>query len=357
MKRFVFLTLIISCFWSCKVQQIKLKFVDEYILEDSIEFKNKYIGGLSGIDNDDETYYMVIDDAQDPRVVSGKINIEKDTISSIEFLDVFSINGKSDFFKNNYLDLESVFVKDDLMYLTSEGSVNKGKNPAVFSVIKQADLVSEFEFPDCFKVGSKGSPKHNKLFEASAKSITGKGFWVGAEGVIGADGVNPNFQENFSPVRITYYDYQTKKAEKQFAYPLNKLNRKKIGRFNVNGITAMLEYEENKFLLVERAYQSGYGINGNTVKIYQVQLNDKTPNTLLIQSLKNKTAFVVKKKLLFDFDDVRSELAQKIIDNVEGITFGPKLSNGNQSLILVSDDNFQKFGVQLNQFILLEMEE
>lgn len=28
------------------------------------------------------------------------------------------------------------------------------------------------------------------------------------------------------------------------------------------------------------------------------------------------------------------------IDNVEGITFGPKLANGNQSLVLVTDNNF-----------------
>jgi hypothetical protein len=31
---------------------------------------------------------------------------------------------------------------------------------------------------------------------------------------------------------------------------------------------------------------------------------------------------------------------RNFIDNVEGITFGPKLANGNQSLVLVTDNFF-----------------
>ena len=48
-------------------------------------------------------------------------------------------------------------------------------------------------------------------------------------------------------------------------------------------------------------------------------------------------------------------MGEGFIDNIEGITLGPKLSNGNQSLILVADDNFQVYGKQLNQFLLLEI--
>ncbi len=41
------------------------------------------------------------------------------------------------------------------------------------------------------------------------------------------------------------------------------------------------------------------------------------------------------------------------IDNVEGITWGPKLENGNPTLILVSDNNFSE--TQVTQFIALEV--
>ena len=40
-------------------------------------------------------------------------------------------------------------------------------------------------------------------------------------------------------------------------------------------------------------------------------------------------------------------------DNLEGMTFGPRLPDGSQSLILVSDDNFRDN--QVNQFVLLRL--
>ena len=56
-----------------------------------------------------------------------------------------------------------------------------------------------------------------------------------------------------------------------------------------------------------------------------------------------------------NFEDFKEDLTEGIIDNIEGITLGPVLENGNESLVLVSDDNFQLYGKQLNQFILLEI--
>ena len=43
------------------------------------------------------------------------------------------------------------------------------------------------------------------------------------------------------------------------------------------------------------------------------------------------------------------------IDNVEGITFGPKLANGNQSIIFISDNNFSD--KQKTQIFLFEVVE
>ncbi|MGW7811327.1 esterase-like activity of phytase family protein [Staphylococcus xylosus] len=41
------------------------------------------------------------------------------------------------------------------------------------------------------------------------------------------------------------------------------------------------------------------------------------------------------------------------VDNIEGITFGKKLANGNDSLVVVSDNNFNKS--QISQFIVFEV--
>jgi len=198
-------------------------------------------------------------------------------------------------------------------------------------------------------------PRHNAVFEASCKGVDEKGFWVGMEGVLEGDGLSPSQLKENPPARITYFDFETKNATKQFAYPLDYIKRPFKGGFNVNGITAILEYKKNTFFVIERMYQSGYGKKGNVVKIYKVVLNDLITNTYSLQSLKNEKYVPVKKELIFDFDSIREQLTDGVVDNIEGFTLGPKLSNGNESLIIITDDNFQKHGKQLNQFILLEI--
>ena len=41
------------------------------------------------------------------------------------------------------------------------------------------------------------------------------------------------------------------------------------------------------------------------------------------------------------------------VDNIEGMTFGPKLPSGNFSLVLVSDDTFSSS--QITQFLAFEV--
>jgi len=125
MKTKIFLPLIIGFLFIAfkKESSLSLKFIDEHVIDDSIKFKNTLIGGLSGIDYSNGSYYMVIDDDTSPRVVKANINIEKDTISSVEFLDVIHLSDSIPFYKNNILDLESVFIDEqNHMNLVSEGS-------------------------------------------------------------------------------------------------------------------------------------------------------------------------------------------------------------------------------------------
>jgi hypothetical protein len=169
------------------------------------------------------------------------------------------------------------------------------------------------------------------------------------------DGEEPTFIKTQSPVRITYFDATSEKATKQFAYQLEEITKPAKGDINLNGVTAILEYEKNRFFIIERTYQSGYGAYGNIVRIFDAEITSETTNILDIDALNKSKYTVLKKRLLIDFEDLKNKLTAGIIDNIEGITFGPILENGNRSLLLVSDDNFQLYGKQLNQFILLEL--
>ena len=356
MKKIGLLFLVLSIF-SCKKESLRLHFLDEFTVKDSLEFQNTIIGGISGIDFDNNQYYMVVDDARNPQILVANINFDKDSIRSVNFKKVIKIDTTSLFFKNNALDLEAIFISDNQITLASEGAIRKGKDPIIFTTDTLGNYQNRTEIPTYFKANSLAKPKHNATFESSSKSYDNKGFWIGMEGVLAADGEEPTFDKTQSPARITYFDNQTKKATKQFAYQLEKIDKPAKGTINLNGVTAILEYEKNSFFVVERIYQSGYGAYGNTVRIFKVTIDDTSTNTLNIESLKEEKYIPLKKELLFDFKTIKNKLTDKIIDNIEGITFGPKLSNGNRSLLLVSDDNFQIYGKQLNQFLLLEIDE
>lgn len=357
-RNYCILLIVFLIFQSCKNNKtVKLNFLDEYVLQDSIAFNNTIIGGLSGLDYTNNKYYFVVDDAKHPRILKANIHIENQKIKSIDFEKVISLNDSiSRFYKENTLDLESIFVdeKTNQINLVSEGSIKKGKLPSIFSIDEKGKFIEKYKLPN--NLSKLETIKHNAAFEASSKSFQKNGFWVAMEGPLNVDGNEPTFTKTQSPVRITYFDNENKKATKQYAYQLDHISRPAKGNINLNGVTAILEYKENHFFIIERAYQNGYGIHGNTVKIYEAFIDDKSTNILEIDSLITSKYIPLKKRLIFNFDDIKENLTEGIVDNIEGITFGPKLANGNQSLLLVSDDNFQLYGKQLNQIILLEIQ-
>lgn len=360
MKNILYFLLAFLTFYSCtKKREVSLVFLDEYVVKDSLVLNNSFIGGLSGIDYSDGFFYFVVDDSRNPRFIKAKIDIKQNKIKSVDFNNVVCLkDSTSDFYNENFLDLESIFIDNETkeVNFVSEGSILKGKSPSVFTTDSLGNFMHSYIIPDYFIPNAIVKLKHNGAFEGSSKGVNGKGFWVAMESPLIVDGDEPTFKKTSSPIRITYFDQKSKKATKQFAYQLEHITKPSKGDINLNGLTSILEYKENHFFIIERTYQSGYGALGNIIRIFDASVDETTTNTLDIQSLKETDFIPLKKRLVFNFEDVRSELTEGIVDNIEGITFGPKLENGNQSLVLVSDDNFQLYGKQLNQFVLLEIE-
>ncbi|WP_088323415.1 esterase-like activity of phytase family protein [Polaribacter tangerinus] len=357
MKRYVYCLFFILVFTACKTKNdLALNFVSEFILQDSIQFNNTTIGGLSAVDKLNDTYFFVVDDAKKPRFLKATISIEKDTISSVNFLEVTSLKDSlHSFYTQNALDLETIFIDETKqeIYFSSEGNIQQGKNPTIFKSDLKGNFISDFQLPKGFT--KTGNIMHNAAFEGAAESTDKKGFWAIMEAPLKADGEAPTFVKKAAPVRVTYFDKNLKKATKQFVYELEHITKPAKGAVNLNGATAILQYNSNTFFIVERTYQSGYGSYGNIVRIFEAIITEKSTNVIVVDSLKSKNYIPLKKRLLLNFDTEKEKLSHQFIDNIEGITLGPVLENGNPSLLLVSDDNFQLYGKQLNQFILLEI--
>ncbi len=332
-------------------KNLKINFLSEYIVSDNLIIDNTVVGGLSGVDYYNGKYYLVCDDPNNPRVYEAKIDIDNEKISNITFEKVIIVSDTS-----KYFDLESGRYDPDSnqILLTSEGHILRNKDPLFFSINTSGIIQNTFQIPEAFNSNSIQKPRHNGTLEGLCLASDKKGYWIGMELPLELDGPEPQVTSTKSPVRITYVDAKTKQEERQFAYFLEPVDKEPMGDFSVNGLTDLVQYNANTFLILERSYSSGLGNQGNVIKIYEADVSSAT-NTIKISSLNDTKYIPAKKKLLLNFEKIREKLTDNSVDNIEGIAFGPKLSNGNQSLILVSDNNFNVLGKQLNQFILLEL--
>jgi 3-phytase len=88
-------------------------------------------------------------------------------------------------------------------------------------------------------------------------------------------------------------------------------------------------------LAMERSFSVGAPDTGNTIKLFEVALTG--------------SGDTARKTLLLDLDVLGLPL-----DNVEGMTFGPRLPDGRRSIVMVSDNNFA--ASQFTQFLLFAVE-
>jgi hypothetical protein len=96
--------------------------------------------------------------------------------------------------------------------------------------------------------------------------------------------------------------------------------------------------------MMERSFVTGVG---NKVRIFEIDTTGAT-NVLHTPSLAAaKHVQPVRKKLLVDLSDLPLDK----IDNVEGMTWGPRLPSGERSLVVVSDNNFS--AAQVTQLVAL----
>ncbi len=362
-----FLLVIILTFSSCKTTKVqvatktsqinKLRFIGEQIIPANTIFKNTKVGGLSSIDFAKDAYYLISDDKDKPiRFYKMNLSYDATKFSNIEITDVIKIKNDS-----KGLDPESLrFDKNTKHFLwSSEGNTRKGISPAIFEILPNGEAVKTYNTPKNLQVSntpkSKG-PRRNGSFEGLSMSNDSNYFWVGMELPLLQDGEEPQLKAGNYPVRISKLHKDTGNLAFQFAYQLEAIPKdsKPSNKFIVNGLPEILEIGKNQFLFLERAYASGHKDGGNTVRIYLVDAS-KATDISNIESLKNASYIPATKTLLFDFETIRAKLTDGIVDNIEGITFGKKLANGNRTLVLVSDNNFNKFNKQLNQFLVFEV--
>ncbi|WP_255702848.1 esterase-like activity of phytase family protein [Antarcticibacterium sp. 1MA-6-2] len=237
---------------------VQVKFLDDFIISEDLEVGGTKVGGLSGIDYHDGTYYLVADHPGNPRFYKARIEIRERKIDSVIISEVIELKRESsDFLKLNTLDLESIRFnpKTEEFIFTSEGSIQNGKDPSVFSTTSSGEYISHYELPAYFKSSGEQSPRNNGVFEGLAPGYDKTGYWVGMELPLKKDGSKPKLFPTKSPIRISFYN-KDGEATKQFVMQLEGITKIPWLYFAVNGLTELLEYAPGQFLVLERAFSA-----------------------------------------------------------------------------------------------------
>lgn len=328
------------------------------------EFKETEVGGLSGITYDavNNIYYSISDDRSQinpARFYTLEIDLSDDSLDDgdVSFVDVTTLldsNGNP--FTPNSIDPEGIaLTANNTLYIASEGNANSLIDPFVNQFGLDGYEIDGLTIPDKFLPTTEDFGIRNNLaFESATITPDGRFLYTAVEQALKQDGTGTTVDDT-SYSRIIKYDLTTGKVVGEYVYEIEAIPQAPIppDSFADNGLVELFALDNNGTLLAkERSFAIGVG---NTVKLFQVQTQGALDvsdfdSLLLDEDTRYDIDPFVTKELLIDFE---ADLGI-IPDNLEGMTFGETLADGSQSLILVSDNNFND--VQTTQVIALAID-
>lgn len=347
----------------------QLKYLHTYTVPFNLQFKETTVGGLSSIDYDEKSdlYYLVCDDrsAINPaRYYTAKIKLGQQKIDTVIFTNRFFIldqNGKTyPGIKENPFrvpDPESMrFIPSSRnLVWSSEGERSFRandtilNNPAIYLITNAGLGKDSFRLPANLLMSAKEKgPRQNGVLEGMSFTHDFKYLMTNVEEPLYEDGPRAAPERNGAMIRFFEFDTKTKNPTRQYAYELDPVAHRPnpANAYYVNGVPEFLYVANNQLLVVERSYSTGR--IPCTIKIFLVDYKQATDVTSIPSLTQKDTYEPMKKTLLLNMDELGV-----FTDNIEGITLGPVLANGNRSVILVSDNNFSP--MQQSQFMLFEL--
>ncbi len=337
----------------------RLEFLGDFTLPSGFEVEGTAFGGISGIDYDsiNGNYYLISDDSRNARYYTADIAVDENGIQSIDITSVTNLlDPEGVVFANGTVDPEAIRYDNlnNTLLWSSEGNISNAIAPAIREMNLDGSYLQDLTIPVRYRPDTTeaSGPRQNGVFEALTLSVNGDEVISMLELPLIQDGVVPNIAPTDSPVRMVFFDRNSGTVTKEYAYPLDPVAEGGLV-FQLNGVVEMLAVNETTFLVMERSAFFNLNNFGNIIRIFQVDVSEAT-DVAGIEALAGRDYIPVKKELLLTIDDNTFDLMNPV-DNLEGMTFGPTLPNGNSTLVLVADDNFSSVTPQVNQFLAFEV--
>jgi hypothetical protein len=347
---------------------LSLDFLSQFQLpKQSVE--NTPVGGLSGItyDRKRDLFYAISDDRSDfapARFYTLKLNLDSTLPQTPKIKDV-AITGVTFIqdetgkpFAKGTVDPEGIALSPlGTLFISSEGIARDQIPPFVREFdLPTGEWKRSVPIPDRYTPGIKADQPQgvgdNLGFEALTLNITGGGtvaiepfrLFTATESALMQDASPDHPQQGESRNRLLHYSIDPTHSllVSEHLYPMDA----PASGASFHGLTDLLAIDQGgHFLSIERTFGSG----GFSVKVFQLVLNGAS-DTSRIDSFKGNLPGVrpIQKKLLLDLGQLGIRL-----DNLEAISFGPRLPDGSPSLVMVSDDNFSP--QQVTQILLFRL--
>ncbi len=314
-----------------------LAFRGQVIVPSGTMFQGTQVGGLSGISYAGGTTFYTLSDDQanarfyklDAAIADGQLSAGDITFQSVTTLK--QPDGTP--YPTASLDPEGFTLTkhDRQAIVTSEGFASRQIAPWIRVYNLDGSYVRDVPVSENFVPNAAGTRgvRQNLGFESAA--TRGKRLFTATEAALVQDGP-PATVTGGSPARILRYDLKRNTLERQWTYLTDPIAEPPVPatQFAVNGLVDLLPLGKRRLIAMERSFSVGAPDTGNTIKLYLTELRRDGSTS---------------KTLLLNLDTLGIPL-----DNVEGMTFGPRLHGGKRTLLLVSDNNFS--AAAFTQFLL-----
>jgi hypothetical protein len=335
---------------------LSARFLGERIVPPAMDYQGTTVGGLSGIDLDRRTgqYVIMCDDRSDlqpARFYTASIPVNEHGVGPVTFTSTHPLLREDGTTYppfsagNGTIDPEDIRVDpwtgNYVWSQEGQRTVTLGKPPVIYqpsiqAVHRDGAAGRELPLPANERITTENrGPQDNFSLEGLTYAAGGTLLVSAVEGPLLQDAPNAT-TEHGTLSRMTV---QTRGGAElaQYVYPQEPLFAapRPPTAFSITGVSAMLAvdpYDPTKYLMMERSLAVGVGFK---IRIFEIDTTDAT-NVKNFDTVAGKHFKPVSKRLVADLADY----PLSTVDNMEGMTWGPRLPSGERTLILISDDNF-----------------
>lgn len=344
-----------------------LRFIGAYTIPTGKwSFGTMPVGELSGLayDRASGLYYAVSDDRGDTgtpgRLYTLQITLDNRGIHAVRaccvtFLDSDAAAPGIQPYPMKGLDAEDlVLTPGGTILIASER--DEENRPWIREFALDGALLGEVPVPEKFMPSEGRGVRSNRAFEGLALTPDGQTLFALNEQALAQDGPLSTVDQG-TTVRIIQYDLSgpAPRVVAEYPYLTEPIFAAPEDGYADNGVSAILYIKhllpQYDLLVVERAFSEGIG---NDIKLFGARL-DGADNVKDLAALPFPfSGRPVQKSLLLRISAIErlSDVPLRP-DNIEALALGPQLRNGHYTLILASDNNFNKD--QVNLFAAFEL--